>query len=323
MTKSDLKNAVRILRECSDFLIAGHVSPDGDCLGCMCGLGLVLQGLGKSVMLVNPDGVPDLYRFLPGSDHVVKEVPAGRRFGAAIVVDCEGLDRLGSVADALPLCERVLEIDHHPGGRAGSDVQLIDPSAASCGEIVIALLNEAGIGVEPSVAECLLTAVVTDTGSFRFSSVKPSTLKAAAALLEAGASISKVARRVYETRSLSSVKLLGMALSNVRTTADGRIAYASVTRDQMALSSAADAESEGIVNYVRSVRGAQVGILFRESRDGGTKVSLRARDGLDISQVARLFGGGGHRTAAGCTVERPLSEAVDLILDAVRKWMES
>ena len=323
MTKGDLKNAVRILRECSNFLIAGHVSPDGDCLGCMCGLGLVLQGLGKSAVLVSPDGVPDLYRFLPGSDRVVREVPADRRFDAAIVVDCEGLDRLGIVAEALPLCGRVLGIDHHSGGRPGLDLQLVDPSAASCSEIVVELLKEAGIKIEHNVAECLLTAVVTDTGSFRFSNVKPSTLRVAATLIEAGASVNRIARRIYETRSLSSIKLLGMALSAVHTTADGQIAYTSVTRDQMALSSAADAETEGIVNYVRSVRGAQVGILFRECSDGSTKVSLRSRDGLEISQVARLFGGGGHRTAAGCTVKRPLSETIDLVLDTVRKWMGS
>ena len=323
MTKNDLKNAVRILRECSNFLIAGHVSPDGDCLGCMCGLGLVLQGLGKSAVLVSPDGVPDLYRFLPGSDRVVREVPADRRFDAAIVVDCEGLDRLGIVAEALPLCGRVLGIDHHSGGQPGLDLQLVDPSAASCSEIVVELLKEAGIKIEHNVAECLLTAVVTDTGSFRFSNVKPSTLRVAATLIEAGASVNRIARRIYETRSLSSIKLLGMALSAVHTTADGQIAYTSITRDQMALSSAADAETEGIVNYVRSVRGAQVGILFRECLDGSTKVSLRSRDGLEISQVARLFGGGGHRTAAGCTVERPLSETIDLVLDTVRKWMGS
>ena len=323
MTKGDLKNAVRILRECSNFLIAGHVSPDGDCLGCMCGLGLVLQGLGKSAVLVSPDGVPDLYRFLPGSDRVVREVPADRRFDAAIVVDCEGLDRLGIVAEALPLCGRVLGIDHHSGGQPGLDLQLVDPSAASCSEIVVELLKEAGIKIEHNVAECLLTAVVTDTGSFRFSNVKPSTLRVAATLIEAGASVNRIARRIYETRSLSSIKLLGMALSAVHTTADGQIAYTSITRDQIALSSAADAETEGIVNYVRSVRGAQVGILFRECSDGSTKVSLRSRDGLEISQVARLFGGGGHRTAAGCTVERPLSETIDLVLDTVRKWMGS
>ena len=323
MTKGDLKNAVRILRECSNFLIAGHVSPDGDCLGCMCGLGLVLQGLGKSAVLVSPDGVPDLYRFLPGSDRVVSEVPADRRFDAAIVVDCEGLDRLGIVAEALPLCGRVLGIDHHSGGQPGLDLQLVDPSAASCSEIVVELLKEAGIKIEHNVAECLLTAVVTDTGSFRFSNVKPSTLRVAATLIEAGASVNRIARRIYETRSLSSIKLLGMALSAVHTTADGQIAYTSITRDQMALSSAADAETEGIVNYVRSVRGAQVGILFRECSDGSTKVSLRSRDGLEISQVARLFGGGGHRTAAGCTVKRPLSETIDLVLDTVRKWMGS
>ena len=320
--KSDLQEAVRVLKENQTFLVVGHVNPDGDCLGSMCALGLGLRQLGKSAFLVSPDGVPDLYKFLPGSDSITRVVPA-RKFDAAIVVDCEGLDRLGSAAEALSACGLVVEIDHHPGGERGAGIQLVVPSAASSGEIMFELLREAGVRIEPPIAECLLTAIVTDTGSFRFSNVKPSTLRTAAGLLEAGASISKIAHKVYETRSFSSTKLLGIALSTLRSTANGRIAYASITQDQMASSQAAEAETEGIVNYVRSIRGAHVGLLFREGANGTTRVSLRSRDGVDISQVARLFGGGGHRTAAGCIVDRPLSEAIDLVVDAVRKWMGS
>lgn len=323
MDRNDLTEAVRILRECDDFLIAGHVNPDGDCLGCMCALCLALESLGKRVTAVSPEGVPELYRFLPARERIQSNVPSGRTFGAAVVVDCENLDRLGPVKEILPRCQRLLEIDHHPGGDRGSDVQVIDPHAASSGEIVYRLLREAGIRVDQRIAECLLTAVVTDTGSFRFSNTQAETLRVAADLVEAGASPGKVAHRVYETRSLSSTKLLGMALSTLRMAANGRIAYACVTREHMDSSSAVEAETEGIVNYMRSVKGAHVGILFRECLDGSTRVSLRSRDGMDISQVARLFGGGGHRTAAGCTIERPLNEAVDLVVSAVQKWMGS
>jgi phosphoesterase RecJ-like protein len=133
--------------------------------------------------------------------------------------------------------------------------------------------------------------------------------------------VSRIAQKVYETRSLASVRLLGSALSTLQVTPGGRIAYAYITREQLASSEAGDNEGEGIVNYVRSVEGAQVGILFRETPDGNTRVSLRSRDGLDISQVARMFGGGGHKSAAGCTVDRPLSESIDFVVDAVRKWM--
>lgn len=312
-----------MLKESRTFLVAGHVNPDGDSIGCTCALGLALEGQGKSVVLVSPDGIPDSYKFLSGSDRVFAEVPPDRAFDVGIILDCEDRDRLGSVAVALNSCSAILEIDHHPGGRSSSGCQLLDPSAASCGEILLKLFNEAGITISPEIAECLLTAVVTDTGSFRFSNVKPATLCAAASLLEAGASISRVAREVYETRSLSSTKLLGSALSTLRTAGNGRIAYASITGAQMAASEAEGAETEGIVNYVRSVRGAEVGILFREGPDGATRVSLRSGDALDISEIARMFGGGGHPAAAGCTVDRPLEEAVSVVVGAVEKWMGS
>lgn len=321
MIKNKLQDAASVIMEGKNFLIMGHVNPDGDSLGCMCALGLALRSLGKSAEMVSPDGVPELYKFLPGSTRILKEVPPNWMFDAAIIVDCEGLDRLGNMAEILESCCNILEIDHHPGGKRGSASCLVDSSAASCGEILFEFLREIGVEITPDIADCLLTAIVTDTGSFRFSNVKSSTLHAAASLLEAGSSISKIAHKVYETRSLASVRLLGSVLSTLRTTANGRIAYASITRDQMALSQAVEAEAEGIVNYVRSVRGAKVGMLFREEENGNTRVSLRSKDGTDISQIARMFGGGGHKAAAGCTVDRPMTEAIDLVVDATRKWM--
>ena len=323
MKKNELQDVVRVLKDNNSFLIAGHVSPDGDSLGSMCALALGLESIGKTCVMVAPDGVPETYRFLPGSQRIVRESQPNQPFDVGIIVDCEGLDRIGSAADAMSACKSIVEIDHHPGGERNSHAQVIDSSAASCGEIVLEVLTEAGIAISPEIAECLLTAIITDTGSFRFSSVKPSTLRAAAELVEAGGSVSKIAHSIYEMRSFSAVKLLGVALSTIQTAKNGRIAYASITKQQMAEAQAVDAEAEGIVNYVRSVKGAQVGLLFRENGEGGTKVSLRSKDGYDISQVAGMFGGGGHRAAAGCTINRPLSEAIDLVVEATAKWMGS
>lgn len=323
MNKSELQDAARLITSSNEILISGHVNPDGDSLGSTCALSLALKKLGKSVLAVSQDTIPDVYRFLVGSDDLASAVPAGIRFDLGIAVDCESLDRLGPVKDALSSCDKVLEIDHHPNGGRSSDYRLVDFTAAASGEIVLRLLQHMELPLDPDIAECLLTAIVTDTGSFRFSNVTSAALLAAATLVDAGASVSRIAEEVYESRSLASVRMLGHALTGTATTPDGRVAYTSITNSQLKSLGVAESETEGIVNYIRSVHGAMVGILFREGDNGSTKVSLRSREGYDISQVARQFGGGGHKVAAGCTVDRPLTEAVNLVLDAVHKWMGS
>lgn len=319
--KNALENIVNILKTKRSFLIGAHVNPDGDSLGCVCAMGIALERLGKEVMLVSPDGVPEMYSFLPHSAEIESRVPSDVSFDVGVVLDCEDLSRLGPVEEAFKRCSTLIEIDHHPGRERDGMTQLVRPTAAAAGEIVLNLLRVAGMRIDDDIATCLLTAIITDTGSFRFSNVTPDTLRAAADLLECGASISEIAHHVYESRSASSIRLLGFALSSLKTTAGGRIAWASLSREQMAMCDASEAETEGLVNYVRSVRGARVGLLFRETPDGTTRVSLRSRDGSDISQVARLFGGGGHRMAAGCTIDRPLAEAEEIVIGAVRKWM--
>jgi phosphoesterase RecJ-like protein len=188
---------------------------------------------------------------------------------------------------------------------------------------VYKLLKEAGVRITIDIAECLMTAIVTDTGSFKFSNVKPDTLRIAADLLEAGASTGIISQKVYDTRSLPSVKLLGIALGNINTMSKGRIAWSFVSRENLSETGALDSDTEGIVNYTRSIKGVVVGMLFNEAPNNSTRVSFRARDGYDISQIARKFGGGGHKAASGATIEKPLNEAMQMVLDAVDQWMES
>ncbi len=321
--KNEFEAAVDLLSGSDNFLIAGHAGPDGDCLGCMCALNLALRKLGKTSYAICPDGVPDVYRFLPASDSILSEIPVGQHVDTAIVVDCDGLDRTGPLAETIRSMPKLLEIDHHQGTGSGLGIALIFSSAAATGEIVFELLRRAHIEIDKDIADCLLTAIITDTGSFRYSNVTPDTLRISADLLDAGAIPSKIAQRVYESRSLQSVKLLGLALSTVRTEMDGTITYACVTQAHLAESGATDAESEGVVNYVRSIRGSRVAMLFREVAADSTRVSLRSVDGIDVSRIARQFGGGGHRAASGCTVDRPLVEAIPTVLEATKRWMES
>ncbi len=320
--KSQIRAAIAdTLKLKNDFLITGHGNPDGDSLGSMCALGIGLRQLGKRVTMLSTDGVPDLYKFLPGSCNIVTAVPEGITCDVAITVDCDGLERVGDALDAVRSCGTLIEIDHHPGTKRSTPLALVDSSAASTAEVLLPVMQAAGINITSDIASCLLTAIMTDTGSFRYTNVRASTLRAAADLMDAGASTSKIVQQVYEARSFASVKLTGLALATLQRTAHGRIAYASITQEQLAQAGASDAETEGIPNSVRSIRGVRVGILFREAPDGKTRVSLRSRDGYDVSKVAKLFGGGGHPMASGCTVDKPLSEAQDIVIDAVRKCM--
>jgi phosphoesterase RecJ-like protein len=305
----------------NSFLIVGHVNPDGDCLGSMCALGLGLRQLGKQVVMLSMEGVPDLYRFLPGADQIVTEAPLRMGCEVAITVDCDGLERVGDALDAVRSCGALIDVDHHPGVNRETPLALVDSNCASTGEVLIPLLDAVGVRMTKEMATCLLTAIITDTGSFRFSNVRPSTLRIAADLMDAGALPSRIAQQVYEGRSFASQKVLGFALSSLRTTARGRIAYASISQHQLAQAGATEAETEGIPNTVRSIRGAYVGLFFRESPEKSIRVSLRSREGYDVSQVAKLFGGGGHPTASGCTVDGPLDEAQELVIGAVRKCM--
>lgn len=303
------------------FLIVGHVNPDGDCLGSMCALGIGLAQIGKQVTMLSIDGVPDQYAFLPEAERVVRSMPEGASCDVAVTVDCDGLERVGDAIDAVRSCGILIDIDHHTGVDRDTDLALVDPNWASTGEGVMSVLHPVGARITPDIAACLLTAIITDTGSFRFSNVRPSTLRIAADLMEAGASPSKIAQQVYETKSFASVKLLGLALSTLETAADGRVAYAYVTQEALSASGASDADTEGMPNTVRSIRGVDVGILFREAPDGSTRVSLRSREGYDVSRVAKLFGGGGHTLASGCSLEHPLDKSRDLVIDAVKRCM--
>lgn len=323
MNQNSLSDAAGIIRNSRSILVMAHVNPDGDSLGCMLAIGSAMGQLDKYVVLLSPDGVTDTFKFLPGSGNVIKSIPDDDTFDLGIVVDCENLERVGSASQYLSRCGTIMEIDHHPGTNRSDGVNLLDSDAASSGDIVYKLLRELGVRITIDIAECLMTAIVTDTGSFRFSNVKPDTLRNAADLLEAGASTGIISQKVYDTRSLASVKLLGIALGNIQLIANGKVAWSFVSRENLSETGAIDSDTEGIVNYTRSIKGVLVGILFNEAPNDVTRVSFRARDGYDISQIARKFGGGGHKAASGATIEKPLNEAIQMVLDAVEQWMES
>ena len=290
------------------IVMACHVNPDGDALGSMLGLGLALAAAGKDVTCVSADGVPDIYAFLPGQ-HLLARLTGADSYDLAIVLDSGDIERVGSALAAVKRARRLLNLDHHATAKGFGDVQLVDPSAASTSEIVYALLLALDIPVTAGVATCLFTGVTTDTGAFRFRNVTANTLEVAARLVAAGASPAEISERVFDNRSFAATKLLGQALTAMESSADGRIVWTRVRYGDFVRLGASDEDTEGFVNYARNVRGAEIGILFRELPDGSARVSLRGSHHVDVSLIAKQFGGGGHRMAAGCTAPGPLAEA--------------
>ena len=319
---ASLAEAAAAIRGSRTIVLACHVNPDGDALGSMLGLALSLIPLGKDVVCLSEDGVPDILRFLPGSDLIRRttDVPA---FDLALVVDSGELARVGeSVRPLVARAKTVVDIDHHVSAGAFGDVRVLDSGAASTSEIVYALLETLAVPVTPDVATCLFTGIITDTGSFRFQNVTPNTLRVAAKLLEAGAPPAHVSENVFENRTFAATRLLGHALSSLTQTPDGRVLWAHITDSDFQTLGATDQDTEGVVSYVRGVRNAEVGLLFREMGSGKVRVSLRSRETVNVAEIAAQFGGGGHRMASGCTVEAPLGEAERLVVTAVKAALE-
>jgi len=318
LTRPLLETAAAI-GESRRIVLACHVNPDGDALGSMLGLALALIPLGKDLVCLSQDGVPDILRFLPGVERIATatDVPA---FDLALVVDSGELARVGETVQPLVArARRIVDIDHHVTAGAFGDIRVLDAHAASTAEIVYALLQTLDVPITSDIATCLFTGIITDTGSFRFQNVTPNTLRVAAKLLEAGAPPAHISENVFDNRTFAATRLLGLALSALSQTPDGQVVWTHITAQNFRTLGATDQDTEGVVNYVRGVRGAEVGILFREMEGGSIRVSLRARESVNVAEVAARFGGGGHRMASGCTLNVPLGEAEQAVVRAVQQ----
>jgi bifunctional oligoribonuclease and PAP phosphatase NrnA len=315
-----VRQAAKAIRNASRIVLACHVSPDADALGSLLGMALGLESLGKEVRAVSPDGVPRLYRFLPGWERVQTAVAGD--WDLAIGLDADGADRLGSARDALLRQPVVINVDHHKGKTPYGDIQLVDRTAAATGELVYAVLEELEVAVTPEIAVCLLAAVLTDTGSFRYTNTGAETFRLAAALVEAGAHPSPIYEAVYGSRPFAASRLLGRLLSSLARSDDGRIVWGVLSQHDFRQLGVETDAAEGFVDQVRMVEGGEVAVFFREEADGAVRASLRSRGEVDVARVAEEFGGGGHAAAAGCTVAGPPSEAVRRVLEVIRRHQQ-
>ncbi len=241
----------------------------------------------------------------------------------ALALDVSDEGRLGDARALFDGCAARAVLDHHATNPGFGDVCLIDGGRAATGELALELIEALGVPLSREMAEWLYIAISTDSGNFSFSSTTPGTMRAAAKLIEAGADVAGLTRELYRTRPLGRTKLLGIVLSGLEVSGDGRMAWARLTDAMFAQAGALREDSDGIVNYLLEIDGVEFAALA-ETRGAATKFSLRSKEWLDVAgEVAKPFGGGGHARAAGCTLEMPLEEALGAVLDRAKSALDA
>jgi phosphoesterase RecJ-like protein len=321
---TDLAAAVEALRSHDRFLLTTHENPDGDALGSLLAAKLGLDQLGKDTVmyLAGEAPLPREYAFMTLAQ-LRRTPPADAADRVLVALDCANESRLGPEPTVLEGAPLSVDIDHHHDNTRFGDVNLIVPGASSTGEVLRDVLQELGVRLTPQIAEALYIALVTDTGRFQYTNTTPKALRLAAELVEAGANVHRVFQGVYESVQFAKLKLLARALERAQVYEGGAIVVSYLLRTDFAEVGAAEPYSEGIIDYLRAVEGAEMAVLIREPpRRGGPsrRVSLRASiDELDVSAIARESGGGGHRQAAGFSSEASIDEITRFVLDEYRR----
>ncbi len=304
---------LRVLRQGERFLVCSHSRPDGDAVGSMLAMGMLLEQMGKSADLVSADRIPTVYRKLPGAEFVRTAMRVLGPYDAAILLECDGVERtrLRGLEDLY-----LINIDHHVTGQQFAALNWIDLNAVSVGAMVYRLALAAGAKITPEMAACLYTTLLTDTGTFCFGAVNESTFALARELVHAGADPLAIAHEVYFSVPAAKLLLLGAALRRLKR--EGRLAWLWVTRQDMVQSCAAEEDCEGFVNLALGIAGVDIAVFLRELPEGLIRLSMRSRGNVHVAAVAARLGGGGHENAAGCTLEGPMQRALDEILMELR-----
>ena len=301
---SSLVEIAGILKKAKKAVVCGHSMPDGDSIGSVLAMGILLNKIGVESYLATPSPVPVMYDFLPGFDKIgaLKDFPAD--CDLAVFLDCTDLGRLGedSVIN-LSTVSITVNIDHHVSNEGFANLNYVDPEAAATGEIVFELAKIMGITIEKDLAVNLYTAIAMDTGGFRFSNTTAKTHQIASVLIETGIDVSDTNYNLFEKKDFIHLKLLGYALAELKTAAEGRLAWVTLPMEIMHEFGALDEHAGGIINYPRMLNGVKIGLLFREISPDKFKIGFRSTNQVDVNKLAAIFGGGGHPRASGCSVE--------------------
>ncbi|MBU1356076.1 MAG: bifunctional oligoribonuclease/PAP phosphatase NrnA [Candidatus Edwardsbacteria bacterium] len=316
MTASEIAQALEKHRR---IMITSHVNPDGDSISSQLALASLLKSLGKQVSTINQDPVPERYRFLPGWESISNKMETPN-VTAVCVVDCANPQRLGQAAELItPATMELIVIDHHVSNDGFGHIQYIDTQASSTCELVYRISQKLGVKLSAEQATILLSGIMTDSGGFRYSNTSPVTLRSAALLMESGAELAWISEQLYFQQPLRHLKVLGQLFSDLKTAANGRISWVALTQEIARKHGLDINDSEEFVSHVLAVKGAEVGLLFKEQGNGIVRVSFRSKGRVDVNRLAAIFEGGGHLQAAGARVRGSIDEVTRKVIETVER----
>ncbi len=292
------------------ILIAAHIYPDADALGSQLGLGIILETMGKKVFYYSEAGCSHLHNFLPNCSKLTSFIPEKEECDAVIALDCGDRFRLGREMDRLLSFHPFLVIDHHAGHKHFGDFRWVDFKRSSTGEMIYELAQTLEVDIPYEAAFCLYTAIVSDTGSFKYSSTTANTFRVAGELIAKGVKPSEVAGKLFDNFSPARLKLLQEVLATLVLHENGRVGIISVTKDLFAKTGTSQEDTEDFISYPRALNLVQVAIFIKETKDDSISVSLRSKGNRDVAQIARKFDGGGHRNAAGFRLKNFTKEEI-------------
>jgi len=308
----------KVFQRNKNFLITSHVNLDGDAIGSELALYFILKKLNKKAIILNQDRLPKIYNFLPDSDKIcyLKEnYIDAKSIDVGIMLDCSNIKRLGKTYDIFRDIKTVINIDHHKSNDNYGNLNYLDTSASSVGEIIYELINFIDPDLlDDKISTCLFTAILTDTGSFRYSNVSSKTFKATSYLASHGIKTHLIANNIYNRNTYPGLKLLGKALLNLEMDESNYISWITITRRMLNDTNANDEEIEGIIEVATTLDNVEILILFRETKDDKIKISFRSKGNFDVNKFAGKFKGGGHPNAAGCLCSGKMDEIKERIL---------
>ncbi len=321
MAEPELRKAADVLAGASEVALACHVNPDADALGAMLGLSAFLRRRGVVTVCSygnEPLEVPRWAALLPGSEELVPPSAFPEAPAVMVTCDCASFDRLGPLGSAASRAGEVIWIDHHRSNDGSGTIRIVDGDASSTCELVVRLIEAMGGPLDRDVAICLYAGLVTDTGRFQYQATTPETLRVAAALREHDFDHAELVRALYEDQEPGALRLLGTALARMTEVPDAGVVWTYVTRTDFDDAGVGPAETDDLIDVLRTARGSDVAVVLKQQRDGRFKVSMRSRGAHDLAAVAAASGGGGHRLAAGYTSEHGPQDTIDELVAALR-----
>lgn len=323
--KTIYKEIIRTIRSSQSILITAHEDPDGDSIGSELALGRIINQLGREATIVNQGRIPVKYRFLPDIDRAseVRDFRGQPDFDLAFILECPGIERTGLVKNLIGAKTKIISIDHHPDNRPFASINYIDENASSVGEMLYELFVAEGLAIDKNTAILLYAAILTDTGRFRFNSTSSRTMEIISELITCGVNPRVITDSIYFALPPPILKLTGEALSGISFFENGRICLLQVDRKMIENNMVDMSEMDGLADYTLFARDVIVGGLLKEIEKGFTKVSLRSRDGIDVSQLAHRYGGGGHFNAAGFGIELPLNVVRERLLEDLKELVNA